>query len=233
MGIFKTEQILKERRTLAGREIAVAVTPPLRPTNPATAAKSLVKGMGVTMDYLAHPSKIVTRQYPENRQTLKFPERYRSFLRFIYEDSGFHRCTGCRICERACPNASIKIVTRRGPSGKIEIDRYIWRLDSCTFCNACVQACPFDALEMTHEFENAVFDRRLLIFNLNRYAGPPASFLNKEPDPEKRAAMMEPREPYSGPVPLCGHSWPDVPPLGTPPREEPKGPDAPEQEKQS
>jgi NADH-quinone oxidoreductase subunit I len=162
----------------------------------------------------------VTQQYPENRKTLKFPERYRSFLRLVYEDSGFHRCNGCRLCERACPNASIKVVTRRGATGKLEIDQYIWRMDSCTFCNACVQACPSDSLEMTHEFENAVYDRRLLVFGLNRYAGPSADIMEKEPDPEKRKAMMEPRGPYGGPVPMAGHPLPNIRPLGKPPQDE-------------
>ena len=104
-------------------------------------------------------------------------------LHLIYEENGYHRCTACRICEKACPNSSIKVLSRKGEiTGKNELDRYIWRLDSCVFCNACVQSCPFNALEMGHEFENAVYDRRLLIFNLNRYAGPPASVLNKQPD---------------------------------------------------
>ena len=216
MGLFEPDEIKRERRTLAGREISVTVTPPLGERSLLAAPAGLLKGMGVTMNYLSHPSKIVTRQYPENRATLKFPPRYRAMLQLVYEGSGYHRCTGCRICERACPNASIKIISRRGASGKIEIDRYIWRMDSCTFCNACVQACPFDALEMTHQFENAVYDRRLLIFTLNRYAGPPASILEKEPDPQKRQAMIEPRDRYGGPVPMSGQSIPDVHPLGPP-----------------
>ena len=55
---------------------------------------------------------------------------------------------------------------------------------------------------MTHQFENAVYDRRLLVFNLNRYAGPPAKVLSAEPDTGKRRQMMEPRGRYDGPVPI-------------------------------
>ena len=113
-----------------------------------SALASLAKGMRLTLGYLVRPSKVVTRQYPENRATLKFPERYRAMLHLIYEESGYHRCTACRMCEKACPNKSIKILSKKGEiSGKMELDRYIWRLDSCVFCNACVQSCPFDALD--------------------------------------------------------------------------------------
>ncbi len=80
-------------------------------------------------------------------------------------------------------------------------------------CNLCVLACPFDALEMSPEFESAVYDRRLLIYGLNRYAGPPASLLLKEPDPEARKKLMEPRGRYAGPVPLGGEVYPNVRPL--------------------
>ena len=111
-------------------------------------------------------------------------------------------------------NGSIKVLTRKGPiTGKNELDHYIWRLDSCTVCNACVQVCPFDALEMGHSFENAVYDRRLLIFSLNRYAGPPASVLGAQGDAAVRRQMMEPRGRYDGPVPLNGTAMPVVKPL--------------------
>jgi NADH-quinone oxidoreductase subunit I len=224
VGRVNFTDVRREERVLCGKRIPVAVIPRFRRrSRVATIAgglKSLLDGMRVTLRYLTHPSTIVTRQYPENRATLTFPERYRARLRLVYEDNGYHRCTACRMCERACPNASIRILTRPGAATKNELDRYIWRLDSCVFCNACVQSCPFDALEMTHEFENAVFDRRLLVFNLNRYAGPPASAILKEQDPEKRARMMEPRDCYGGPVPLNGAGLPGLPGLPAAPRED-------------
>lgn len=167
--------------------------------------RSLLKGMKVTFYYLVHPSTVVTQQYPENRATLKMHERCRTVLSLIHGASGQHLCTACRICESACPNRSIRIASRKGPvSGKNEVDQYTWRMDTCTFCNACVIACPFGALTMSGSFEAAVYDRRLLTYNLNRYAGPPASVLQKTEDPEQRLKMMEPRGAYSGPVPLGG-----------------------------
>lgn len=168
---------------------------------------SLLKGMAVTIRYLVRPSTIVTRQYPENRETLRMFDRYRTQLVMSHDEQGYHKCTACRQCVLACPNASILITTRKGAvSGRNELDQYVWRHDSCTFCNACVIVCPFGALEMSPKFESAVFDRRLLVYNLNRYAGPPASVLLKAADDEQRKSMMEPRGVYSGPLPLNGVS---------------------------
>ena len=206
----------REERVIAGRKVSVIVVPRIaRPGgNVAYSVKSLATGMKVTGSYFVRPSTIVTRQYPENRAGLKFPARFRAQLRMIHDENGYHRCTGCGLCEKACPNLSIRIITRRNPvTNKLEIDHHIYRQDSCMVCNLCVLACPFDALEMSPEFESAVYDRRLLIYGLNRYAGPPASLLLKEPDPEARKKLMEPRGRYDGPVPLGGEAYRNVRPL--------------------
>lgn len=159
---------------------------------------SLIKGMMLTFGYFSHPSTVVTQQYPENRDTLKMCERFRSLLVMPHDQDGCHNCTACGICQTACPNASINVVSAKDVAGKKILKNYIWRMDTCTFCNACVQACPFSALAMTGSFEGAVYDRRLLIYLLNRYAGPPANALKKIADPAERKKMMEPCLPYSG-----------------------------------
>lgn len=190
--------------TFGGKPISVAVVHPLNhaPRVPSVLA-GLARGMRLTLGYFLRPWKVVTRQYPENRQTLRFPLRYRAMLTMVHDSQGFHRCTACKLCERACPNGSIRVMTQKGLlEGVNKLDQYIWRMDSCLLCNACVQACPFGALKMTHSFENAVYDRRLLVFNLNRYAGPPAKILAAEPDTAKRGQMMEPRGRYEGILPL-------------------------------
>lgn len=172
---------------------------------------SLYKGMVVTMRYLSHPSSVVTQQYPENRDTLKMFERYRGRLRLIYNAEGTHPCTACGICEMVCPNKSIRIITREGPvTGKKELDRFVWRFDTCTFCNLCVQACPFIAIDMAGDFESSVYDRRLLIYNLNTYHGPHTKALQKIEDPEMRKRAIEPNDIYSGPVPLAGTALPGI-----------------------
>lgn len=226
MGRVDFQDIKHEERTLGGVKIPVAVMPHFRKLGYTArifhSLKGLLEGMRLTFYYLVHPSKVVTSQYPENRATLTFPERYRASLVMPLDANGYHACTGCRLCEKACPNASILITTRRNPvTDDREIDRYVWRLDSCVFCNACVQVCPCAAIEMKPYFENAVYDRRLLIYTLNRFAGPTAKTIEGEEDPEMRKkliATLTPRDPYGGAVPVNGHPLPNIRPLNVTPR---------------
>ncbi len=201
-------QGIVKKSWIAGQAIEVAIAPRTHsaavPAGVYRVLRSLMTGLKVTLGYLVRPSTVVTQQYPENRDTLKLPERYRSELRLI-DDNGYHRCPGCKICEKACPNGSIKIMARKGTvTGKTELDQFVWRLDTCTFCYACVQSCPFDAIEFTGRFENAVFDKRLLVYNLNTYKGPPAKVLLAEADKEKVKTMLEPLARFAGPTPLGG-----------------------------
>ena len=130
---------------------------------------SLIKGMEVTGKELV--TKKVTEQYPENRDTLEIPERFRATLQFIYDDNGAHKCIACRSCERNCPNGTIHIDTRMVdlPNGKKKqkLDKYIYDLGSCTFCGLCVQSCPTAAIEFSNDFEQAVFRRDALVKQLN------------------------------------------------------------------
>lgn len=130
---------------------------------------SLIKGMEVTGKELV--TKKVTEQYPENRDTLQIPERFRATLQFVYDEEGYHKCTGCKTCERNCPNGTIQITTKMVdlPNGKkkMKLDKYIYDLGSCTFCDLCVLSCPFKAIEFSNDFEQSVFRREALVKQLN------------------------------------------------------------------
>lgn len=253
MSTITSKDVKEERRTIAGREIPVAVVPHLREikyqARVTTGIWSLLTGMRLTLQYFTKPA--LTQQYPDNRKTLRFPERYRAVLKLKFlarkepvrrwqlkagvnrphgvkphilqrwmrgcEEVRYHKCTGCGSCETACPNGSIRVLTRMGEvTEDRELDRFVWRMDSCMFCNACVQACPHDALEMGPEFENAVYDRRLLIYNLNPLAGPAARFVMDESE-EQRQKMIATRDLCGGPIPLNGHFLPNVRPLAVTP----------------
>ena len=180
-----------------------------------SALGTLVSGMRVTLHYLVRPKTVVTQQYPENKNELKMFDRFRAQLTMIHDENGFHKCTSCKFCEQVCPNGSIRVIQREKPVlAKIELEALLWRLDSCTVCNACVMVCPFGVLKFGPNFEGAVYDRRLLVYNMSKYAGAPSNQLMKIEDPAERLNAIEPRTPYCGPVPMCGQKMDGVAAVG-------------------
>jgi NADH-quinone oxidoreductase subunit I len=146
------------------------------------AFRSLFTGMRLTMFYFTHPAKILTQQYPENRKTLYIPEKFKGQVVLPHDENNEHKCTGCTLCERACPNGSIKIITATeeyadGKKRKI-IDKWVYNLGMCTFCGLCIEACPSDAIEMNNSFENSLYNREDLIRILNN----PGSKLKEKPE---------------------------------------------------
>jgi NADH-quinone oxidoreductase subunit I len=134
---------------------------------------SLLKGMKLTGNYFIHHKREkITEQYPSNRNTLVMAERFRGEVVMPHDEQNEHACTGCTACELACPNGTIKIITKQEltPEGKKKkaIDTFVYHLELCTMCNLCIEACPTDAIKMSPEFEHSVFDRRHLTKTLNK-----------------------------------------------------------------
>ena len=142
-----------------------------------TGIVSLLQGMQVTGKEFITPK--VTERYPENRDTLEIPKRFRAVLTLKYDAEGRHKCICCGLCQRSCPNGTItvegKMVDMPDGKKKKKLDKYIYDLGSCTFCQLCVTSCPTNALEFSNDFEQAVFTRELLVKKLN--------YLPEQPDP--------------------------------------------------
>ena len=100
-------------------------------------------------------------------------KRHRGRLTFKRNEDGSYKCTACTLCEKACPNGTIKITAHMaedpetGKKKKV-LDDYQYDLGDCMFCQLCTNACNFDAIEFTNDFENAVFDRSKLVLHLNQ-----------------------------------------------------------------
>ncbi len=137
----------------------------------AGSVSALLKGLGVTLNYIVHPKRVVTREYPENRETLTFPERFRGQVVMPHDENNDHNCTACTLCEKACPNGSISILTTKNIASKRVLGQFVYRLSSCTLCNLCIEACPFDAIRMGHGFEMAGYTREELDLILNKKEG--------------------------------------------------------------
>ena len=153
---------------------------------------SLLKGMQVTGKEFVTPK--ITERYPEDRETFKWPERFRAILELIYDKDGNHKCIACGTCERNCPNGTITIESKMvdTPAGtkKKKLARYIYDLGSCTFCQLCVTTCPTNALRFSNDFEQSVFTRSKLVKQLN--------YLPEKPEPElteeQKAALAAEKE---------------------------------------
>jgi NADH-quinone oxidoreductase subunit I len=136
------------------------------------AVKSLLTGMRVTGHYFVRPKTVITEQYPDNRAELEIADRFRAEVLLLHDENNEHACTGCTACELACPNGTIKVVTKfeLTPENKKKkaLDTYVYRLDMCTMCGLCVEACPTSAIKMGQNFEHSVYDRKTLMKVLNK-----------------------------------------------------------------
>jgi NADH-quinone oxidoreductase subunit I len=154
--------------------------------------RGLLSGMGLTFGYFARPSTVITQQYPENRATLKLPERTASRIDLIKDEAtGKYKCTACGLCARACPNNSIRVDRIKDPeTNKLKLTAFVYHLERCTMCGLCVDACKFDALEMTTPFENATYDpdRLTLILNAGGRPARPEELVEPPPAPKPAGA---------------------------------------------
>ena len=56
-------------------------------------------------------TKKITEQYPENRDTLQMFDRFRGSLTMPHNEDNEHKCIACGLCQMACPNDTIKVVS--------------------------------------------------------------------------------------------------------------------------
>ncbi|MBR1687612.1 MAG: 4Fe-4S dicluster domain-containing protein [Prevotella sp.] len=132
--------------------------------------KTLCTGLKITLKEYFTPKS--TEQYPENRKTtLHVAKRHRGRLVFKRNEDGTYKCTACTLCEKTCPNGTIKIQTQMvevDGKKKRQLVDYQYDLGDCMFCQLCTNACNFDAIEFTNDFENSVFDRGSLVLHLDK-----------------------------------------------------------------
>lgn len=132
---------------------------------------SLWQGMKLTFYYFSHPKEILTQEYPENRDTLVIPGRFKGNLTLIHDENNEHACTACTICEMSCPNGTIKIISKTvemedGKKKKV-LDKWQYHMGLCTFCGLCVDACPSNAIAFNNTFEHSVYNSQQLNKVLN------------------------------------------------------------------
>ncbi len=129
--------------------------------------RSFLKGMWVTATNLVAREK-VTLQYPYEKPQVS--PRYRGlfYLPFNEKEQRLN-CTGCTLCEQACPTKVISM-TKLGAGKHGGVSEFNMDLGRCMFCNLCIEACPFDAIYMGSAYELASYDRDASVFRIEDLA---------------------------------------------------------------
>ncbi|HEX2947606.1 MAG TPA: NADH-quinone oxidoreductase subunit NuoB [Clostridia bacterium] len=92
-------------------------------------------------------------KYP--RLTQEYPKKAPDATLFVGRpEISSEKCSGCGECAVRCPSGAIEGGTGTGKAA-ISYDR-------CVFCALCEEICPKGAVRMTHDFELARKDRKLL-----------------------------------------------------------------------
>ena len=110
-----------------------------------SAMKTLCVGLKTTLKEYFTPKS--TEQYPENRKTtLHVAQRHRGRLVFKRNEDGTYKCTACTLCEKSCPNGTIKIVSEMVTNEetgkkKRELRDYQYDLGDCMFCHKRFREC--------------------------------------------------------------------------------------------
>jgi NADH-quinone oxidoreductase subunit I len=132
----------------------------------------VARALSLTLRALFKPK--FTRQYPE--EPLPTTAVTRGQPRLVELETGHLACVSCGLCEAACPAYAITIdgqeterFIEREPE-RFEIDML-----RCILCGFCEEACPKDAIFMSNELELADFDRRALVYGIDKLRRPKAA----------------------------------------------------------
>src|ERR1700741_4259690 len=150
----------------------------------------ILKGMAVTARNFVgsyfEKDRLITVQYPEERETL--PENYRNFPFLIYDGEDAHaglRCVACKICEKECPPQCIYITKSEDKKpdyiGKPQFYPAVFDIDIsvCMSCQICVEVCPFEAIKMDKDFELSKRERFVALFFLKGELANPNEYYHK------------------------------------------------------
>ena len=119
--------------------------------------KGLINGLRITIKHFHEPN--LTEYYPEVKPNL--PPRTRSSMALEPE-----KCISCGLCANICPNQVINLTSEKDENNKKVLKTYDMNIGRCLICGLCTEACPTGALKLSQVFENAVYQREELLWDM-------------------------------------------------------------------
>lgn len=119
--------------------------------------EGLLKGMSITLKRFLGPN--LAEAYPEVKP--KLPPRTRSSM--VLEPG---KCIACGLCVNVCPNQVINLTSEKDENNKKVLKTYYMNIGRCLLCGLCTEVCPTKALILSQEFENAVYHREELLWDM-------------------------------------------------------------------
>jgi NADH-quinone oxidoreductase subunit I len=87
----------------------------------------------------------------------------------VNPDTGETLCTACDLCAMACPEKLIKVVSERDPVTKRKkMISFQYDMSRCMFCGLCVEACNSNCLELSQDYEMALYGREGMVLDRER-----------------------------------------------------------------
>lgn len=128
--------------------------------------KALISGLGIAGKHLGRHA--ITIQYPEEKWEM--PERSRGIVVLLSDpETGKLNCTGCKLCEKACPSSAITIDAPRDPETKKRtVTKFTLDLSFCCFCGLCEEACNFAAIKMAGKYEFSTDNKDDLFWDMDK-----------------------------------------------------------------